>query len=233
MPVRLVGWVAVLVSAWSAGPVRAAVQVVGRSAPTVHVASNRSPGLTQRREAGPSDRQWAPDGQLVGPPAGPTLPSEPDEPPKRVPIVDGPPAPVAPEVVVRDAQGRATIRAIRLAEPLQLDARLDEQVYATVAPVTGFVQVLPDNGQPATEDTDVWVMFDDENVYVTARCWDTGGRSALIANELRRDMVIDDDNFGVLFDTYYDRRNGYFFTINPLGGFRDGYITNEGGGSQY
>jgi hypothetical protein len=144
-------------------------------------------------------------------------------------VIDGPPAPVPPAVMTRDADGRATIRAVRLTEPLRLDGLLDEDIYRTVAPVTGFYQTLPDGGQPASQETEVWVMFDDRNLYVTARCWDEGGPSALIAHELRRDRVREDDNFGVLFDTYHDKRNGYYFTINPIGGFRDGYYASTGG----
>ena len=93
------------------------------------------------------------------------------------------------EVMSRDAEGRATIRAIRLDEPLQVDGKLDESVYQTIKPVTGFYQVLPDAGKAATEDTDIWVMFDRENVYVGARLWQKDMARTLVANEMRRDKA--------------------------------------------
>ncbi|MCY4074696.1 MAG: hypothetical protein OXH04_04620, partial [Acidobacteria bacterium] len=65
-------------------------------------------------------------------------------------------------MVTRDG-GRATVRAIRLATGLRVDGRLDEPVYREVAPVSDFIQQLPDEGAPATERTEAWVMFDDEN----------------------------------------------------------------------
>src|SRR5688572_7675024 len=88
--------------------------------------------------------------------------------------------------VTRDAGGRATVRAFRITEPLRLDGRLDEAVYTTVPPIDGFLQQVPQEGAPATEPTDMWVFFDDENLYVAARCLDSQpGR--ITANELRRD----------------------------------------------
>ena len=70
--------------------------------------------------------------------------------------------PEPPAVIVRDADGHATIRAIRLDEPVQLDGVLDEEVYQRVLPVDDFIQSVPIDGAPATEKTEVWVMFDTE-----------------------------------------------------------------------
>ncbi len=139
-------------------------------------------------------------------------------------IINGPPAPIPPEVMTRDERGGATIRAIGLTDPLQVDGRLDEAVYQTVLPVTGFFQVLPDAGQAATEDTDVWVMFDRENVYFAARCWQKDMPHTLVANEMRRDRARENDGLGVAVDTFYDRQSGFLFYTNPLGALGDGQV---------
>ena len=144
--------------------------------------------------------------------------------------IDGPPPPVPPAVVSRDAEGRVTLRAIRLDGPLTLDGRLDDEIYQRVPPVSDFIQQVPDEGEPATEKTEAWVFFDDENLYVSARCWDSHPER-MIANELRRDNIniaIGNANFAVVLDTFYDRRNGYAFQTNPLGALRDQTFTNEG-----
>ena len=60
--------------------------------------------------------------------------------------------------VQRIARGGATVRAVRLAEPLQLDGVLDEPIYARVEPFGGFIQQAPDEGAPATEGTDNWML---------------------------------------------------------------------------
>ena len=144
--------------------------------------------------------------------------------------IDGPPAPVAPAVMNRDDNGNATVRAIRLTAPIELDGRLDEGVYGEVQSITGFMQVLPGDGDSATERTEAWVMFDENSIYVAARMWDSAPESDWVANELRRDIrqTMNNDNFGVAFDTYYDRRNGVFFYVNPVGGRSDIQYVNEG-----
>ena len=144
--------------------------------------------------------------------------------------IDGPPSPLPPEVMNRDELGRTTVRAIRLAEGIRLDGELDEEVYLTVPAITGFIQQVPDEGAPATEKTEAWVMFDDTNVYVGARLHDSAPESEWIANEMRRDtdQLRQNDTFTAFFDTFYDRRNGFNFYTNPLGARSDAQFTNEG-----
>ena len=151
-----------------------------------------------------------------------------------LPAILGPAAPIAPEVVNRDAQGNATVRATRLTTPIRIDGKLDESVYAQVRTVSGMIQNIPQPGKPSTENTDIWVFFDDTAFYVTARCWDTAGPAGLIANEMRRDngQITSNDSFGVILDTFYDRRNGYMFITNPLAAQRDIQVTNEGNSNQ-
>ena len=143
--------------------------------------------------------------------------------------IHGPPPPVPPAVVSRDAEGRVTLRAIRLDRPLNLDGRLDDAIYQRVPPVSDFIQQVPDEGEPATEKTEAWVFFDDENLYVSARCWDSHPER-IVANEMQRDnttIASGNANFAVVLDTFYDRRNGYLFQTNPLGALRDQTFTNE------
>ena len=130
--------------------------------------------------------------------------------------------------VARDSAGRVTVRATRIAEAITLDGALDEGVYARIRPIDGFLQQEPHEGQPATQKTDVWLLFDDKNIYVTARCWSTDP-SRIVANEMRRDSFANfqNDNFAVLFDTFHDRRNGVQFQSTPLGGLSDSLITDE------
>ena len=141
----------------------------------------------------------------------------------------GPAPPMPPSVVSRDAQGRVTMRAIRLGEPLDLDGRLDDAVYDRVPAVSDFIQQEPLEGQLASEQTEVWVFFDDDTLYVGARCWDSQPER-MVVNEMRRDHanIYQNENFTVLLDTFYDRRNGYYFQTNPLGALRDQAVSDEG-----
>jgi hypothetical protein len=146
-------------------------------------------------------------------------------------VIDGPPAPVAPEVITRNAAGQATVRAIKLTAPLKVDGQLDEEVYAREKPFGGLIQVTPRYGEPQSERSDVWITYDDQTVYVTCRCWDSAPPNEWIVNELRRDTngLRNNDHIGVMFDTFYDRRNAFMFYTNPLGARADYSVVDEGG----
>jgi Domain of unknown function (DUF5916) len=130
--------------------------------------------------------------------------------------------------MARDAEGRVTVRATRVETPPRVDAILDEEIYRTLTPVTGFIQQDPDEGQLATEPTFVWIMFDATTMYVSARCRDSQP-SRIVANDMRRDgrNVSQNDNLSVVIDTFHDRRNGFEFLVNSIGGMWDTQITDE------
>ncbi len=148
--------------------------------------------------------------------------------------IDGPAPPIAPQTMSRDNEGRTTIRAVSLDDVITVDGRLSEAVYESVIPVSNFIQQVPNEGTPATEQTDAWVLFDDDNIYISARLFDSSPESNWIANEMQRDsfQLIFNDSFSVAFDTYYDRRNGVSFLVNPIGGMFDLEITDEGNPNQ-
>ena len=135
-----------------------------------------------------------------------------------------------PEVYTRDADDHITVRAVRLREPLVIDGRLDEEVYRRVPHLGPLIQQEPDEGAPASEATDVWIFFDDRNLYVSVRCWDSQA-DRIVANELRRDHlnIFQNDNFGFSLDTFHDQRSGFFFNTNAIGALRDLEIIDERG----
>jgi hypothetical protein len=144
--------------------------------------------------------------------------------------IDGPPAPVAPSTITRDDKGQATVRAIRLIASLDVDGQLDESVYTDNPAFGDLIQVVPATGQPATEKTELWLMFDDRNIYVGARVHESAPPEAWVANEYRRDSspLRQNDHVGVGFDTFYDRRSGFMFYASPLGAFSDYSTIDEG-----
>jgi Domain of unknown function (DUF5916) len=131
-------------------------------------------------------------------------------------------------LVNRVAPDDVTVRAVRLAAPLTLDGKLEEPVYATVAPLTDFIQQEPREGELATERTEAWILFDETSLYVAARCWDSQPERE-VANELRRDNgnILGNENVTFVIDTLHDRRNGYLFQTNPLGALRDMTVTDD------
>ena len=140
----------------------------------------------------------------------------------------GPPAPAAGEAVSRDAAGRVTVRAFRLAEPLTVDGVLDDPVYDQIPAADGFLQQEPNEGAPVSESTRVWVLYDADSLYIAAEL-EEDHPERLMANEMRRDNhnIAWGDSFSVILDTFYDRRNGYLFHTNPRGALYDAQTTDE------
>ena len=90
------------------------------------------------------------------------------------------------DIASRDADGQLVVRAQPLRERIVVDGRLDESVYSQFQPVGDFVQAEPHYGEPATEQTELWVFFDDRAIYIALRCFDSAPErwSSL---DLRRD----------------------------------------------
>jgi hypothetical protein len=122
-----------------------------------------------------------------------------------------------------------TVTARRVTVPPRVDGVLDEAIYGDTPAIGDFVQQEPFEFAPATEKTEAWIFFDDDQIYVSARCWESQP-SRRVANEMRRDtsQLRQNDTFLVLFDTFHDRRNGYIFYANAIGGFADSQVTDEG-----
>ena len=125
---------------------------------------------------------------------------------------------------------RRTVQSTRVEAPVKIDGNLDEALYREVMPASDFIQIEPDDGATATEKTEMWVAFDDDNVYVTFRCWHSQ-MDRLVAKEMRRDhnaLWGGDDVVVLYFDTFNDGRNGFQFVMNSLGGRSDGQAFNDG-----
>ena len=125
-------------------------------------------------------------------------------------------------------EGRREILARRASGPIKLDGVLDEEVWTRAGASSGFVQSEPREGQPATEQTEVYLAYDAENLYIAAFMHD-GAPDREVVNDIRKDFREEDqDDFEVILDTFRDRRNGYIFITNPAGGRVDRQIANEG-----
>ncbi len=140
-------------------------------------------------------------------------------------------ASVTPARAQPPATARASgliLQAHRVAD-LTVDGRLDEAIYRDTAPFDQFVEQEPQEGAPVTEKTEVWVLFDERNVYVSARMWDSHPER-MIANEMRRDGsdIFNNENFSVAFDTFNDQRTAVYFMTNILGAMRDAQVVSGG-----
>jgi len=117
------------------------------------------------------------------------------------------------------------VYAVRLEKPLVLDGLLSEDIYSGPF-VSDFIQYAPNNGNRATEKTDMWIGYDDEALYVGARMWDASPDS-IVTRIGRRDDHFNSDLFEVIIDSYNDKRTGFSFQINPSGAIRDETYYND------
>ncbi|MEW5916655.1 MAG: DUF5916 domain-containing protein [Gemmatimonadota bacterium] len=128
----------------------------------------------------------------------------------------------------RSRDGRLELAASSTNAPIRLDGVLDEEAWQRAEVASGFVQSEPREGQPATEETEVRVLFDADNLYVGAFMRDSDP-ARLVVNDLRKDFREEDqDSFELILDTFGDRRNGYVFITNPAGARIDRQMANEG-----
>jgi len=121
--------------------------------------------------------------------------------------------------------------AVRATEAPAIDGDvLGDPAWQNATPITSFVQEQPDEGQPASEKTEVRVIFTADTLYVGVVLYDSDP-SGIIVSDARRDAPLDDtDSFQMIVDTYRDRQNGFVFGTNPAGIEYDGQVTNEGQG---
>jgi hypothetical protein len=113
-----------------------------------------------------------------------------------------------------------------------IDGALDEPIWQRAALVDTFTQQEPVEGEPATERTEVRLLYDARALYIGVHAYDSNP-AGVIATEMRRDSprLLDEDNFQIIFDTFRDSRSGYMFVTNPLGAKLEQQVFEEGGGN--
>jgi len=117
--------------------------------------------------------------------------------------------------------------AIRVDQGPKMDGTLDDPLWQSAKTISSFRQQEPFEGQPATERTEVRILYTRHAAYFGIHCFDSDA-ARIIASELRRDVSQDlDDHFEILIDSNHDRRGAYVFQVNPLGTQLDGLIVEE------
>ncbi len=107
---------------------------------------------------------------------------------------------------------------------IDLDGLLNEPEWKMVSPAKDFIQRDPIEGAPSTEKTEVYVVYDNNNLYIGAMLFDSDP-NGILAYQKRRDQSLrTDDRFMWILDTFLDGRTGYFFEVNPAGLMGDGLI---------
>jgi hypothetical protein len=126
-----------------------------------------------------------------------------------------------------DHDAAPVARAERATEMIRVDGVLDDAVWRTAVAITEFTQLLPNEGAPASERTEIRIAYSDDALYIGARMYD---RHPVTTRLGRRDGSMNaSDWLTVIIDSYHDHRTAYGFEVNPSGVRRDQART-EGGG---
>ncbi|HKC13614.1 MAG TPA: DUF5916 domain-containing protein [Vicinamibacteria bacterium] len=133
--------------------------------------------------------------------------------------------------------GGVSVQASRINEHIEIDGLLDEPAWASAVPATGFRQRDPDEGAPATEDTIIRVLYDNDTLYVGVLALDREP-ARIISRILQRDTLMQqvgdnsfqfagDDALALILDPFQDHRNAFLFATNPNGAEFDALVTDE------
>src|SRR5206468_1990858 len=111
-----------------------------------------------------------------------------------------------------------SVQASRRGDPITIDGRLDEASWSTAQAASNFRQAQPHPGDPATQRTEVRILFDEEALYIGARMFDDQGAPGVRSQLVRRDQSgSNSDQLQLIFDTFHNHLGRTIFTVNPSG----------------
>ena len=119
-----------------------------------------------------------------------------------------------------------TVRAARASTAISVDGRLDEAAWQPAPVMDGFLQRDPNQGEPASELTELRILYDDRALYVGARLHDREP-DEIVRQLSRRDEIAEADSFSVALDPHHDHRTGVLFEVTAAGVQRDAAIYDD------
>ncbi len=148
------------------------------------------------------------------------------------------PAPTSGSAPTSPAGGKVTVPSeksgavniAKISAVPTIDGRVDEDAWKQAAVFKDFYQTYPGNNTQPSKPTEVYMMYDEKNLYVAFKCWDE--KDKIRATVAKRDSVFGEDNVRMWLDTYDDQRRAYVLGFNPLGIQQDGIFT-EGQGADF
>ena len=132
--------------------------------------------------------------------------------------------PLFAQQALPDPPAPASFRTVRVTNPPKIDGDLNDSAWLAAPEITTFTQYDPDNGKPATQNSVVKVVYDDDAIYFAARMDDTHPVTARLG---RRDSTLQSDYFRVQIDAHHDRRSGNSFLVYPSNVQQDSALYND------
>ncbi len=108
--------------------------------------------------------------------------------------------------------------------PPKIDGKFENPIWEKGALLDTFTQYEPQEGAPPSEKTVVYLGYDQKNLYIALRCYDSTPK-AIRACLAQRDKVRGDDEITIYLDTFNDKKRAFVFQVNPCGIQTDGIYT--------
>ena len=106
---------------------------------------------------------------------------------------------------------------------------LNDAAWSGAEAASNFTQIQPNEGNPATQKTEVYVGYTESAIYIGLVAYDDNPAGIIVADSRRDSKLSETDSFQVVIDGLLDRQNGFVFGTNPAGIEYDGQVTKEGG----
>ncbi len=137
---------------------------------------------------------------------------------------------IFPQALLAQHSKPDTLYALHINEKIKIDGKLNEPAWQKAMKISNFTQRQQKEGAPATEKTEVAVLYDDNNLYFGVWAYDSEP-DKILAKSMKRDFSWgSEDNFEMIISTYNDNRNAFLFVTNPNGALADALISDEGRG---
>ncbi len=133
---------------------------------------------------------------------------------------------VTSAVALAGTTPKVVVASLTVTPPV-IDGLLSEEVWRHTSNVGDFTQFDPNEGAAPTESTAVYVLFDDNALYVGVRCFDSNPAD-IVGQMTRRDRSSEADRFTVMIDSYHDQQTGFVFSTNVSGIQSDGVLSQDG-----
>ena len=122
---------------------------------------------------------------------------------------------------------RKQLWSVRVDRPPVVDGLVDDEAWSMAAALDDFHQVLPQAFAEPSQLTEVRLLHDADNLYVGARLWDTEVERIVASQLIQGGELFADDRFFLILDTFNDRRNAFFFSLNGNGVRREALIAGQ------
>jgi hypothetical protein len=126
------------------------------------------------------------------------------------------------------ASGRRVAVVTVVTSPVTIDGVLNEPIWNDAPKAGELVQRQPNEGEAATERTDVTILRDDDHLYIGIVAHDAEPRRVIGSQMARDASLMADDRIEIVLDTFRDQRSAFYFATNPSGALVDGLAFSNG-----